>query len=212
MFTGIIQEKGEVLVFTRKRDVSRLTVESDLVFKNVRKGDSISVSGVCLTAVEIGKRTLFFDVVRQTQEISTLRDLAAGDPVNLERSLTIGDPLGGHFVTGHIDCVGTVAAVNRQKETAAFEISVEPQHIKFLAKKGSVAVDGISLTVGEIGTGSFTVYLIPHTLSETTMDKKRPGDRVNIEFDMIGKYVLNAMEKSGQTGITEDFLRRKGYI
>lgn len=208
MFTGIIEEIGTVKGLTRKGSSARLGVSCDKVRENVKLGDSIAVNGVCLSVVETGG-SLIFDAVINTLNKTNLKRLKSGDKVNLERALKMGDTLGGHIVSGHIDAE---RVVNKNQKTSAgwvLDIEMLPGDEKHLVEKGSVAIDGISLTVGEVSRGHFTIYLIPHTLNNCTIAAKKVGDHVNVEFDMLGKY---AGSKDGQSSVTKDTLRDKGFI
>ena len=208
MFTGIIEETGIVKKLARKGSSVCLGVSCDKARENVKLGDSIAVNGVCLSVVEAGD-SLIFDVVLNTLNKTTLKRLKPGDKVNLERALKMGDTLGGHIVSGHIDVERRVK--KNQKTSAGWVLDVEmlPGDEKHLIEKGSVSIDGISLTVGEVSRGHFTIYLIPHTLDNTTVASRKAGDYVNVEFDMLAKY---ADRKDGQSSVTEDMLRDKGFI
>jgi riboflavin synthase len=195
MFTGIVEELGRVL----ERRGARLIVAARKALDGTDLGGSIAVNGVCLTVVERGSETLAFDVGPETFAVSALGDLAAGDPVNLERPLRMGDFLGGHLVQGHVDGIGVVRSVARPDETARIRVEwQDPRLAPYLIPKGSVAVDGVSLTVAALDEGAFEIMVIPHTLAVTTLGSARPGRRVNLEMDMIGKYVLRAWSLGGR--------------
>ena len=195
MFTGIVEELGRVL----DRRGPRLFVAARKALDGTDLGGSIAVNGVCLTVVERGSETLAFDVGPETFAVSTLGDLAAGDPVNLERPLRMGDFLGGHLVQGHVDGIGVVRSVARPDETARIRVEWrDPRLAPYLIPRGSVAVDGVSLTVAALDEGAFEIMVIPHTLAVTTLGSARPGRRVNLEMDMIGKYVLRAWSLGGR--------------
>lgn len=198
MFTGIIEELGKVVKIESLRGDRILTVKASQATESVKKGDSIAVNGVCLTATGIEKDNLSFEVIPETIDKTNLKFLKVSDLVNLERALKVNDRLGGHLISGHIDSVGII----RKKVFALggykFEIAVEKDLMQFIVPKGSVAVDGISLTVGEIRGNIFSVYIIPHTLKATTLGFKGPSNYVNIEVDILGKYVLSLL-KSKQT-------------
>jgi riboflavin synthase len=179
VFTGLVEERGRVA----GRDGSHLRVTADLVLEDAKTGDSVAVNGCCLTVVGLAPGQLAFDVVDETLARTTLGDLAAGDPVNLERPVRPSDRLGGHIVQGHVDAVGEVV-------TAAPDLHVrtDPALLRYVVEKGSIAVDGISLTVVEARADGFTVAVIPHTAEVTTLGTRRPGDRVNLEVDVMAKY------------------------
>jgi riboflavin synthase len=190
MFTGIVQDVGRLLSRdTRGGDV-RLVIAFDRLNPSAMNiGDSICVQGCCLTAVELRDRTFAADVSRETLSLTTLGDLIPGSPVNLEPSLRAGDPLGGHLVSGHIDGVGQIAAIGGDARSSRVEISVPAALSRYIARKGSVAIDGVSLTVNEVRGATFGINLIPHTLAVTTLGALRVGARVNVEIDPIARYV-----------------------
>jgi riboflavin synthase len=185
MFTGIVEELGSVDAATN----GRLVVRCDTVSEDAVVGASISVNGVCLTVVGREDRTLVFDLAPETRARTTLEDLASGDPVNLERPLTLLTRLGGHLVQGHVDGVGTVREVLPSGGGAEVTIDIPADLERYVAQKGSVAVDGVSLTVAAVLPGAFRVALIPHTVAATTLGRRRPGDRVNVETDLLAKHV-----------------------
>ncbi len=180
MFTGIVEELGRFA----GTEGSRYTFEAERVLDGTRVGDSIAVNGCCLTVVDIGPGWWKADVVEETISRTTLGRLQPGDPVNLERALRLADRLGGHLVQGHVDGIGTVTA-------AAPELAVQlpPELLRYVAEKGSVAVDGVSLTVAAVSPTTFAVAIIPHTAEVTTLGRRRPGDEVNLEVDLIARYV-----------------------
>jgi len=195
MFTGIVEECGRVL----ERDGSRLTVEADATLGGIEIGSSMAVNGVCLTAVAIGSGHLVFDLGPETLSRTALADLGPGDSVNLERPMRLDGFLGGHLVLGHVDGVGSVIALDRAGETARLRIEWQGQDLApLLIPQGSVAVDGVSLTVAALEAGAFEIMLIPHTLERTTLGALKPGRRVNLEMDVIGKYVLRVLSVRGE--------------
>ncbi|MFH1997028.1 MAG: riboflavin synthase [Candidatus Omnitrophota bacterium] len=212
MFTGLVEATGTVVSAVRRSGNLRITVQSGTICAGSQIGASVAVNGICLTVVEKKKDIISFDAVSETVLRTTLRLARSGDVVNLERSLRSGDPVGGHFVTGHIDYEGTITGARKAPGSATFTVSVPEEKSLYLIEKGSVAVDGISLTVVEAGKRWFSVCAIPHTLSATTLGKKAAGSAVNIEFDQIGKYVHAAVLKIRPGGLTEESLRIKGYI
>ncbi len=187
MFTGIIEELGRVKGIRRQAAGVRIDIAAAKVFEGTSIGDSIAVNGVCLTVVAAKDNTFSFDAIPKTVSLTTLKDLVIGGQVNLERALKMGDRLGGHFVTGHVDCIGIIRSKASFKGELEFRIAVPPRFLKFLILKGSVAVDGISLTLADIRGPVFAVCVIPHTASVTTLGKTHSGGKVNVEFDMLVK-------------------------
>jgi riboflavin synthase alpha subunit len=195
VFTGIVEETGRVV----DRHGARLEVEATRTLEGSDIGSSVAVNGVCLTVVTRAADRLGFDLGPETLRVTALGELRPGDGVNLERPMRLGDFVGGHLVQGHVDGVGVVAANDRHGETARLRIEWrEPGLASLLVPKGSVAVDGVSLTVASLDAEAFEVMLIPHTIEQTTLGGLGPGRRVNLEMDMIGKYVLRALEQRGQ--------------
>ncbi|SRR5579883_1846142 len=190
MFTGIVQDVGRVVSRETRGGDTRLLIAFDgLDPSGIKIGDSICVQGCCLTAVELRDRTFAADVSRETLSLTTLGELAAGSRVNLEPSLKAGDPLGGHLVSGHIDGVGEIAAKSGDARSTRITISVPAPLSRYIARKGSVAIDGVSLTVNEVEGATFGINLIPHTQAVTTLGELRVGTRVNVEVDQIARYV-----------------------
>jgi riboflavin synthase len=193
MFTGIVEETGTVTAIQPSAQGIRLVVEAQRVTQGVRLGDSVAVNGCCLTVV--GQRTvrkakrLEFDLLQETWERTNLSATPVGGVVNLERALAAGDRFGGHFVTGHIDGTGTITRWERQGEDHVLEVAAPAEVRPFLVFKGSVAVDGISLTVAALVRGGFRIWIIPHTYAVTALRERKVGDRVNLEADLLGKYV-----------------------
>lgn len=212
MFTGLVEELGVVRQL-RRGTVNRLTVGSERVASDVTAGDSVAVSGVCLTVTEVGHGEISFDTVPETVARSTIGGLEPGDKVNLEASLRAGEMIGGHFVQGHVDGVGIVKSVRTLAESALIRLSAPREVMRFVVEKGSIAVDGVSLTIADCDESGFVVAVIPHTLEVTTLGLKRPGDRVNLEADVLGKYVEKFVSgRGGANSITEDLLRDSGFI
>jgi riboflavin synthase len=189
MFTGIVEERGRVRSLEAGDSGARLVVEVSTVASDTQPGGSVAVNGVCLTAVDVADDALSFDLARETMARSALGRLRPGDPVNLERPLTLASRLGGHIVQGHVDGVGRVRQVERDGEGATMRVAVPETLRPYLVEKGSVAVDGVSLTVAALDGETFDAALIPHTLSATTLGERRPGDEVNLEADVLAKYV-----------------------
>ena len=210
MFTGIVQHLGRVTSAHRTADRLVLSVDAPPSAQDAKIGDSISVSGVCLTVTGTSGDVLRFDVTGETLSLSTLGDLTEGALVNLEPSLRPSDRMGGHFVTGHIDGIGTLTERTETPGETRMTFRTDAAVTQMMILRGSVAVDGVSLTLTDVSEGTFSVVLIPHTLSVTTLGTIRPGGRVNIETDLIGKWVLKALGQAGGT-VTEDFLREHGF-
>lgn len=187
MFTGIIEELGEVRRISRQMRNTILEIKSDKVSSDTEIGDSVSVNGACLTLVKKENNLLTFEAMDETLKVSNLGALRTEDKVNLERSLKLGDRLSGHFVTGHIDCTGIIRRKNYRNNNLCFEIAIAGQFMCYCLPKGSIAVDGISLTLADKRSDTFSVYIIPHTLKNTTLRDKGPSDKVNIEFDILAK-------------------------
>jgi len=185
MFTGIVRELGEVKAIEPTDQGLRLRVLAHETSRGVAEGDSVSVSGVCLTAVEVEDGMIAFDVVQETLRRSTLGRLEAGAGVNIEPALHAGDPVGGHFVQGHVDGVGRVREVTAE----GLEIEAGPEIMRYCVEKGSIAVEGVSLTIAEIDETAFTVALVPHTREVTTLGRVAEGDDLNLEVDMLAKYI-----------------------
>ena len=190
MFTGIVEEQGFVEDIKKRKNLCVLKLRVRRIASGLKKGDSVCVSGVCLTVTNIRQRVLTFDIMLETIRRSNLKELQRGSRVNLERALKAGGRFDGHFVTGHVDAVGTVTARSQRPNYVQFWIRADKRLYRFIVPKGSVCVDGVSLTVGEVKRGGFSVYLIPHTLKPTTFGTKRIGDKVNIEVDIIARYLL----------------------
>jgi len=191
MFTGIVEELGRVRSLEDRAGAARLVVDCATVNRDSSVGDSVAVNGVCLTAVEVTGEALSFDLARETLDRSTLGGLRAGDPVNLERPLTLATRLGGHLVQGHVDGVAAVRSVDRNGAEASIRIALPSSLRPYVVEKGSIAVDGVSLTVTVVDDEGFEVALIPHTLAATTLGERGPGDGVNLEADVVAKYVEN---------------------
>jgi len=220
MFTGLVEELGRIEKVARNNKALRLTINAKRVVEGISLGDSIAVNGTCLTVVEFGNTWFTAEAMPETVERTMLGRLKAGDLVNLERTLRIGDRLGGHIVTGHIDGTGRIEALAREDNAVVVKVSAAPEILRYVVKKGSIAIDGISLTVVDLGDDWFTVSTIPHTRGVTTLGLKREGDLVNLETDIIGKYVERLLtapltaraEAAPKIAITEAFLREHGFM
>ncbi len=217
MFTGLVEELGKVKTIEKGAKSVRITIAAKKVLEDVKLGDSIAVNGTCLTAVDFDSTYFTADVMPETVNKTVLAHLRPGDPVNLERTLRLGDRFGGHMVSGHVDSIGKIIAKDQNDIAIIVKISVTPETSRYIIKKGSIAIDGISLTVVEATDTWFSVSLIPHTAKMTTLGYKRVGDSVNLETDIIGKYVEKLlMPKSSEpipqkSGITMDFLAQHGF-
>lgn len=194
MFTGIIEELGEITAWEPTADAARLTVRAPLAVSDAKHGDSISVSGVCLTVVDQGSDWFTADVMAETIAMSTLAGAAAGVRVNIERAAQVGDRLGGHIVQGHIDGTSSVLSVTDGSAWRVVRFSLSPELAPLVARKGSIAIDGVSLTVSDVGTDWLEVSLIPETLSATTLGARAVGDSVNIETDILARHVARMQE------------------
>ncbi|MDD2672311.1 MAG: riboflavin synthase [Syntrophales bacterium] len=210
MFTGIIESVGRVRKLTVRGDSARLEIETEMGLADVRTGDSISVDGACLTAVEVADKSFAADVSVETLSRTTLRGLKPGNRVNLEKALRADGFLGGHIVLGHVDGVGRIIKKEASSGSILVGIETDAQVSRFVVEKGSIAVDGISLTVNRVEKNRFFVQIIPHTAGATTLDMKKVSDPVNIETDIIGKYVARFMEGKGK--IDRKFLAEYGFI
>ena len=211
MFTGLIEEQGRVLTPPRN---GKLSFAASKVTEGLALGDSIAVNGVCLTVSAFSGQRFTADVMPETLHRSNLGELRTGSLVNLERALPATGRFGGHFVSGHIDGVGSLLSVRPEGNALIFSIRAAPELLRGIVKKGSVAIDGISLTVVEVTETLFSVSVIQHTAAVTTLAGKRPGDRLNLETDMIGKYVLRALslsQPSNNTSVNESLLRALAY-
>ncbi len=216
MFTGLIEAVGQVRSFKQQGGSSQLQIASSLVDDDLQLGESIAVNGACLTVVQWDKSTFTVDVSPETLSCTTLGTLQVNQSVNLERALRLSDRLGGHLVSGHIDCIATVRRRFRDQNAIRFEFTVTADVIRYLVEKGSVAVDGISLTVNKVADEMFSVAVIPHSLEKTTLLDCREGMRVNIETDLLGRYVERLLqgkkEPSDGGGVNLDFLAKNGFL
>jgi len=189
LFTGLVEAVGKVVGVSPRRGATRIGIASPLPVEQMQDGDSVAVDGVCLTVAERRRDRFYADVVAETLARSTLGTLRSGHKVNLERSLRLGDRLGGHVVLGHVDGTVEVVALDRRGADCRLRVSLPPELARFVSLKGSVAVQGISLTVAGLEPGSFEIALVPHTLERTTVGQVRPGDRLNVEVDLLARYL-----------------------
>ncbi len=205
MFTGLVEEVGTVLRLERRGAGARLAVRGRKVLEGTRLGDSIAVSGACLTVVELGGDRFVVDIMPETLSRTTLNNARSGDVVNLERSLSLGDRVGGHLVLGHVDGVAEVLTVDQRGDMLSVRLGLPPGLLGYVAPKGSIAVDGISLTVTDSDSAGFGVGIIPHTMRETTLRAVKPGLFVNLEVDVLARYVVQTLRTLGQgAGIAVD--------
>jgi len=212
VFTGLIEETGLLLRRTLSPAGFTLEIEADKVLEGTRIGDSIAVNGVCLTVVDMGVASFTVEAVKETVEHSTIPDWRIGEPLNLERALAVGDRFGGHFVQGHIDGVGTIKNLVKGRAETKIIISCGSEIARYIVYKGSIAIDGISLSVAKAGSDNFTTSIIPHTWVNTNLNRREIGDRMNLETDLIAKYVGNLLQRGNSpSGLTEDDLRRAGF-
>lgn len=217
MFTGIIEGVGEIRSFKKKGEGAEIEIGCGFDLEKTNVGDSISVNGCCLTVTSRLGKSFWADVSTETLGVSTLGGLKKGDPVNLERALKVGERLGGHIVQGHVDAVGKVIDIADKSSAHEFTIQIPSNISRYIVEKGSVAVDGVSLTVNRVEGTKFSVMVIPHTELKSTFSLLKKGDRVNLEVDIIGKYVekltfLDSVEyKKKGSKITEEFLKKHGF-
>jgi len=213
MFTGIVEQLAPVVLLRRGTRAAKLAIDLTGLAQGVAAGDSIAISGACLTVASISGTVVTFDVVEETLRRTTLGDLLPGDRVNVERAIQVGGRLAGHFVQGHVDAVGTIKARQVGSEGGTVAIAAGPQVMRFAVEKGSIAVDGISLTIASLSDTDFTVAVIPTTLQRTTLGTKDAGSRVNLETDVLAKLVAKLLLGRGEQpgGVTEDSLREQGF-
>lgn len=215
MFTGIVEEIGIIQNVKRNNKSSILTIQGKKIFEDIHIGDSISVNGVCLTVTTFSNETFTADVMNETLSRSSLGNLKNGSYVNLERAMSVNGRFGGHIVSGHIDGIGKIIKIEKDDNAIWYTMTVEENLMKYIVEKGSIAIDGISLTIAKVNEKNFSVSIIPHTAQETILSHRLVGDIVNIENDVIGKYVekLISFEKSkkDESNITMDFLIKNGF-
>lgn len=216
MFTGIIEELGIVKLIDKKANSAKINISAEFVNQDLNIGDSVAVNGVCLTIIEYSSSHLVAEIMHETLARTSMKNLKSGDKVNLERALRADSRLGGHIVSGHIDGVGKIISKQQDGIAEVFDISYPPEIGKYLAKKGSVAVDGISLTIVEITNEYFRLSLIPHSLKSTTLGFKKQGDLLNIEIDVLARYIesLFTQKKNNEreSKMSENFLIENGFM
>ncbi len=215
MFTGIVEEVGSVDTIRRGAHSAILQIHARTVLEETKLGDSIAVNGICLTVTALTSSSFSVDVMHETLNRSSLGKLSPGSRVNLERALPANGRFGGHIVSGHVDGVGKIVRIHRDDTAVWYTIQTTPAILRYVVEKGSIAIDGISLTVAEVKNTDFSVSIIPHTMTQTILQERHEGDFVNLETDIIGKYVekLLHMEVNipKQSGITKEFLSRYGF-
>ncbi len=216
MFTGIVEEVGTIKDIKKGSKSAVLTIKGDVVTKDSNLGDSIAVNGVCLTVTSLSGNIFTADVMAETMRRTSLGTLASGSKVNLERAMAANGRFGGHIVSGHIDGTGTISDFTREDNAVWVEIKADSKILKYIIEKGSIAIDGISLTVAYVDNTSFKVSIIPHTAKETTLLTKKVGDIVNLENDVVGKYVEKLLHyeepKEKKSGINQAFLMQNGFM
>ena len=215
MFTGIIEEVGTVSRVQRSGSSSFIEIQAKKVLGDIHLGDSIAVNGVCLTVTDFDGSTFRADVMNETLSRSSLGSLTTGSPVNLERAMSANGRFGGHIVSGHIDGTGSITDIRNDGIAVWYTVSAAPELLRYIVEKGSVAIDGISLTVAKVTDTSFSVSIIPHTASQTILGTKKAGDTVNLENDIISKYVEKLMKpadtENKKSCITMEFLMKNGF-
>lgn len=217
MFTGIVEEMGAITSMEKTLAGTRMTILASVVMGDLKIGDSVSVSGTCLTVVAKGERDFSVEVSPETLSVTTLGHLAAGAPVNLERAMKLNERIGGHLVAGHVDGVGTIRSRHQEGNAVVFSIEASPDILRYCVAKGSITVDGISLTINEVSTHGLSVAIIPHTAKVTTLGLKQVNDTVNLESDLIGKYVERLLQERHQLPkappvIDKDYLQKRGLL
>lgn len=215
MFTGIVEEVGKIKKIERNTVSARLSIEADKVLQEIKEGDSIAVNGICLTVTSFTKNSFTADVMHETMNRTTLGKLKENSPVNLERALSVMGRFGGHMVSGHIDGRGKIVGIEKDDNAVLFTIETTEKILRYIVEKGSIAINGISLTVARVDRKNFTVSVIPHTLRVTSLGSFQKGDEVNLENDIVGKYIekllgLSCPEKKEST-LTMDFLIKNGF-
>ena len=215
MFTGIVEEMGVLRSVRRGAHSAVLSIGAEAVLSDLKIGDSVAVNGVCLTATTVDAGGFTADVMHETLDRSSLGALVPGSPVNLERAMAANGRFGGHMVAGHIDGTGTITARRQDDNAVWYTVSAAPSLLRYIVEKGSIAIDGISLTVAAVEADRFSVSVIPHTAAVTVLGRKRPGDIVNLETDLIGKYVEKLLRPAEDTapkgGISLEFLMENGF-
>jgi riboflavin synthase len=215
MFTGIVEEIGTVARIQHGQHSAVLTIQAETVLEGTKLGDSIAVNGICLTVTSLTPRGFSADVMHETLNRSALSGLKQGSRVNLERAMAANGRFGGHIVSGHVDGVGSILGIRRDDTAIWYTVGAQPPVLRYIVEKGSIAIDGISLTVARVDSRSFSISAIPHTVAQTVLKDRKEGDMVNLETDIIGKYVEKLMgpteEQPQKQTITKEFLSRYGF-
>lgn len=213
MFTGIVEEVGTVVGIQRGGNKSFIRIKAQKVLEDVKLGDSIAVNGVCLTVTDFDSASFRADVMNETLSRSSLGNLRSGSPVDLERAMAAGGRFGGHIVSGHIDGTGTITDIKNDGIAVWYTVSAKPEIMRYIVEKGSVAIDGISLTVAKVADSTFSVSIIPHTAAQTVLGTKKVGDTVNLENDIIAKYVEKLLKPDSTAGgVSIELLAKNGFI
>jgi riboflavin synthase len=217
MFTGIVEEMGGITVMNKSLAGAKLTILASTVMSDLKIGDSVSVNGICLTVVSRSERDFSVEVSPETLSVTTLGSFAVGMPVNLERAMKLNERIGGHLVAGHVDGVGMIRSRQQDANTIVFTIGAPPEILRYCVAKGSITVDGISLTINAVNEQGFSIAIIPHTAKVTILGLKQVNDTVNLESDLIGKYVERLLQERNQLTkttpiIDKDYLQKHGLI
>lgn len=215
MFTGIVEEVGKIERIQKGRHSAVLSIQAERILEDLKVGDSVAVNGVCLTATTVSSHGFTADVMHETLNRSSLAHLKSGSRVNLERAMPANGRFGGHIVAGHVDGLGKITRIQRDDTAVWYHIQAEPSILRYVVEKGSIAIDGISLTVAQVSPEGFSISAIPHTVGQTVLNERREGDLVNLENDVIGKYVEKlcspAEEQPPKSRLNRDFLSQCGY-
>ena len=213
MFTGIIEEVGSVISIRRSAVSSYIRLRAQKVLSGTKPGDSIAVDGVCLTVTELDDTSFQADVMNETLNRSSLGSLTNGSPVNLERAMAADGRFGGHIVSGHIDGTGTITGIRNDGIAVWYTVSAKPGIMRYIVEKGSIAIDGISLTVAKVTDSSFSVSVIPHTAAQTILGSRKKGDVVNLENDIVAKYIEKLIKpENSENGVSLELLARNGFM
>jgi riboflavin synthase len=217
MFTGIVEEMGGITVLNKSLSGAKLTILASTVMSDLKIGDSVSVNGICLTVVSRSERDFSVEVSPETLSVTTLGSFAVGMPVNLERAMKLNERIGGHLVAGHVDGVGVIRSRQQDNNAIVFTVGAPPEILRYCVPKGSITVDGISLTINAVTEQGFSVAIIPHTAKVTILGLKQVNDTVNLESDLIGKYVERLLQERGQLSkpiisIDTEYLQKRGLI
>lgn len=213
IFTGLVEEKGVIEKISKGTASYKLYIKADKIFSDLKIGDSVAVNGICLTATSVSYPVFSVDVMHETINRSSLSDLTSGSYVNLERAMPANGRFGGHIVSGHVDGIGIISSFKKDDIAVWITINAKPEIMKYIVEKGSVTLDGVSLTVADISQKNFSVSIIPHTAEETILLSKKKGDKINIECDIIGKYVEKLLGlKKYESKITKEFLFENGFF